>query len=461
MTPLGLTIIIASLLLFIRALRRDFLSGLAFAVAVFVIVPHELTIVVPGIPDLTLHRLFLLCLFPFIPRLIRESAGWRRIPFFRSLMALAGAQLLSLAFSEQPLASLKYFLSFTFEVLIFYVILSLSIRSEEDAMKLLKAAAYGLGVVAFLATIQKYTGFDVFVRLTGSLRTQSDLGVNATYAHRILLGYAMAMAISLVFVLLKDAEGSKQRFRLWALLLLSIGACYFSTSRGPWLGIIFGMAVLTLMRCVSLKTIAVISGLTMLVLIARPGVWQTISGLSKETFEQDTLKGRSYSYRWRLWYVAYAEITKDPIRLLFGYGGESTESMDLSGYFERESGGTTILLGFTSWDNNFACNLIEFGVIGFGCEVLIYCAVLKQLLLGWRRSEGRYRYILAASTAVAAIYLFAMTNVYIFSPQLKYLFWTVVAIGASVPQLQGVVTEDRRSSLLSGKTQNEGILCEA
>jgi hypothetical protein len=137
----------------------------------------------------------------------------------------------------------------------------------------------------------------------------------------------------------------------------------------------------------------------------------------------------SYEYRGILWHVAYSEITKSPVRLLFGYGGLTTETMDLSRYFKRGAGGTTALLGFTSWDNQMACDLIEFGYVGFIAEMVLLGSVLVGIIkLGMRVPKSDRNFMLAMFAA-CGIYTYAMTNVYIFSPQLKCLFWAVVACG--------------------------------
>src|SRR5690606_37747131 len=114
---------------------------------------------------------------------------------------------------------------------------------------------------------------------------------------------------------------------------------------------------------------------------------------------------------------------------LFGYGGLSTERMDLSHYFDRESGGTTNALGYTSWDNQLACNLIEFGIVGFTIEILLLIAAMRMLLRNMRRARPPDRTMILAFACACFIYIFALTNVYIFSPQLKFLFWTLLACG--------------------------------
>jgi len=186
------------------------------------------------------------------------------------------------------------------------------------------------------------------------------------------------------------------------------------------------------------KTFVMIAILSVVVIATRPGVRETLVSAISTTVgaDKDSLKRKSYEYRWKLWEVAYSEVKKSPERFLFGYGGLSTEEMDLSDYFDKESGGSTALLGFTSWDNQQACDLIEFGFMGFGLEVILFLAVLWKLLTLWKSSKGVDRTIMAAFISIAVIYYYARSNVYLFSPQLKCLFWALVACGVRYGELK-------------------------
>jgi O-antigen ligase len=434
-TTLGLLVIIGCLIWILRRMIQDLRRGLCAAVTVFVIMPQQLKISIAGLPDFSIQRLTLLLILPFLPRLLSESSDWRQVPFVKGLLALAGAQFLSLIFSVDAGLSIKYFLSFSCEILLFYVILSVSIRDENDVANLVRAVCRGLVVVAILATIEKYWGFNSFVALT-SFPVRSEWGVVGTYPHRILFGYAMAMALPMMLLLTDWAATRLSRRLAWLALLLVAAGCYFSTSRGPWLAAgLAGIGMMVLSGGQYLRKLSIMFGLAVVVCIVRPGVWQSISGLSKSTFQTGSLKAQSYEYRWKLWSIALSEIEKSPGRFLFGYGGHSTETMDLSRYFGREEGGTAVTIGFTSWDNNMACDLIEFGIVGFAIEMLIYLIVIRRLFAAWRRAEGGLRHLMSAVFGSVVVYVFALSNVYIYAPQLTYLFWTLVAVGMAAPRL--------------------------
>jgi O-antigen ligase len=105
--------------------------------------------------------------------------------------------------------------------------------------------------------------------------------------------------------------------------------------------------------------------------------------------------------------------------------------MDLSQFFGPEQGGTTSLIGFTSWDNNYACDLIELGTTGFILEIILFFTIVKALFKNWRESDRGSRVLQGGIMVACLVFMYAMTTVDIFSPQLKFLFWPLVAVGSS------------------------------
>jgi O-antigen ligase len=95
-------------------------------------------------------------------------------------------------------------------------------------------------------------------------------------------------------------------------------------------------------------------------------------------------------------------------------------------------------IGYTSWDNNFACNLIELGVLGFLAEMLLFFIILKKLVANWFKNDSEDRVLQGGIIVSCMVFLFAMTNVFIFAPQLKYLFWALVAAGSNFSRVLNV-----------------------
>jgi O-antigen ligase len=344
-------------------------------------------------------------------------------------------QFVSLLFGNAFGPDFKAWFGYIIEVALFYVIISEYIQIENDFAKLLSNICYGLASVAILATVQKYFHFNIVDKILPPEELWGNDGdIASTYPHRILMGYAMAMGVPLSLALASYEKEAKPRRIMYSITLLLIGANYFSMSRGPWLGLLFatiGMAVFC--GKATRKKLLFLVVLTAAVCILRPGVRDSITNLCRGTFDPDSEKNSDYQYRWQLWGVAWDQIRLSPVRLLFGYGPDSAEGMDLSDYWHGEEGSTSSItkIGFTSWDNNYACDLIQLGILGFLTEIALHLSIVKTLLDNWRSSNPDNRILQGGIAVACLVFMFAMTNVFIFAPQLKYLFWALVAVGSN------------------------------
>jgi O-antigen ligase len=421
MRMLDFLIIIVAVLAVFRASTRNLSKGFLLAVTFFVLLPPEVKIPSPGgLPEITVQRIILMG----ICALWYSSNKFSVVgtPFKRFLYVLLFLRFISVVLSITPAASIKEWLSFAFEGVIFYFIVSSVLNTAQMRIAAMKALLRGFVVVAAIGWIERYWEVSIPALVISNFGFVD--GIQATFRHRILFGYAMAMAMPLALVLLDFASGTRERLFLWVSLALIVAACFFADSRGGWIGMgIGGMLSMVLgskrtrKRCIFLLSLAAI------VVLVRPGVRQTILDRFDATFDEGSYKNESYSYRWKLWHVAYSEIQKSPERFLFGYGGLSTESMDLSRYFKPEEGGTTAKIGFTSWDNQYACDLIEYGMIGFIAECAFYFCVMISLIKRWLKADAEARGSLAALIAAVTVFIFAQSNVWIFSIQLKFFLW--------------------------------------
>jgi hypothetical protein len=427
----------AAIIAVVCALNKGFVYGLGFGTALLVALPHMLR-VPAGFFELTIQRVIIILIFLQWLRLPKGERTERPAALLPSLVCVGLCQFVSMVQSPSVADSLKSLISFGIETCLFYVIVATSVKDIRAGLWLIRCACMGIAAAAVAAWLQKYAGFDVRAFLGASTSPEMQRDILGSFPHRIMLGYAMAMTIPLLVGLLAATESKPETRRYGVALVVIIAACYFSMSRGPWLAtglVAIGLAWLGTSRP---RRVIVMAGVAVLVVvIVRPGVWDTIYDLNAETFQGDTLKGKSYEYRWVLWRVAVGEITKSVPRTLFGYGGMSHEGMDLSGYFGKQHGGNVATLGFTSFDNNYAADLLEFGLVGFMAEMVVYFKIARRLYANWRAAEPGLRDMTTATFAACAVFLFANSNVYIFSPQLRCLFWALVAVGTSTVWIEG------------------------
>jgi O-antigen ligase len=430
-------------------LHRDFIQGLAYAIFLCVSMPTHLRIPMPGdLPQLTIYRLVLILIFIYWVRNREPGLRLSRSPLFGVFCFWALTNLASLLLTGgEFVISLKRYLDFVLETAVFFLLLVTSLRNTDDTVKILRAACLGVTLVAALAVLEKYTGFNPvdYLVSTGTaegVEEPSRRDIIATYQHRILLGAGMAMGWPLMMAMMLLAERKFHRARTWWFsLALVLAACYFSDSRGPWLAtILIGGLLLVLGRKAVRKKLAVLLLFIPLVLVIKPGVIQYFAEAAKVTIDSQSLKGGNFSYRLELWRVAWAQVTRSADRFLFGYGPgfglKSKVAWELS-YRDGEQE------EIWSWDNHLAYDLYQSGVVGLLASVFLYASVLLATYGFWRRAGPDGKSLMACMIAGLFAYVFMLTNVLIFAKPVNFLFWTIAAVSYSFgPSFAELETED-------------------
>jgi O-antigen ligase len=413
--------------------RKSYSRGIALAGGLLVALPNYLLYATPGsVPDFSVQRVLLIVML----------INWYKAPkvrkvgevkFIGLIYIFIISSLISTILSPVFVASIKEFISFSVEIVLFYVIIMTSRLDDNDYKRIIYCMCIGLTVVAFFGFTEKYFRFNPVDRfLPGYVRgPRLSRDIMSTYPHRILFGVSMAMGWPLASTLseyFKKREVFKSRILLFGTILM-LGALYFSMSRGPWLAGVFGVMIFaTIGTAAERKKVVVIGALLLLTLTLKPGVYQSINNLGASTFEEGAQKAGSYNYRWELWKKAVTEIRRSPERLAFGYGFGAHQGMDWSGILSWNQ----LYYDFWSWDNHYACNLLELGLAGFMVIMILYTKIILALLRKWRFATGLFKEIGVGMIACLLVYLFMMSNVYIFAPQLNYLFWGIAAIGFNI-----------------------------
>lgn len=412
--------------------RRGVAAGLATGVFFLVVLPIEVRLPTPGaLPELTVQRALLVVLATNAIRHGIFARGFATLPGLGILMLLAASRSISLLGGIAFVPGLKDLLLLLLEGLLFFTIAGKALQDRETALRIIRSIIFASICVAFIAFVEKYRGVNLAAAIVPGIPDYPRT-VSATYRHRILLGYAMALALPLVLAYAQYVSTRWQKRLVWAGMLLIPAACYFANSRGPWAGMALGVGVIYLAsERVVRKRIALLGCVALVVVLLRPGVYESILTRWEHTKSTDTHKGRSASYRLELWQVAYTELSKSPIRFLFGYGGGSAEQMQLGDLFEF--GGGSSALGYTSWDSELAANLFKFGFVGLALELAFYAFVFKSGIRTWRYAPREGRHLLSGCLAVAAVYIWALTNVAIFNPQVSFIFLMCVAILLRAP----------------------------
>jgi O-antigen ligase len=318
-----------------------------------------------------------------------------------------------------------------------------SIKDENDIDILLRYIVSGLLVVTVLGLAERYFNFSV-IKYLNSEQYAMILSLNgrvtSTYPHPILLGSGLAMGVPLAMYSIQYLKRDYFTSLYPVTTLLLVATIYLTFSRSAWisLGICFSFGLI-LFPADMKKYLGFIILLFIMFIYLREGVYKTIDNLYYSTFDVDTIKGSSYSYRWELWRVALSKIGESATRFLFGFGDGSHEIIDLSG---RLSYDPNRIVLFKSWDNEYACILLERGVIGFLSYIIMNLYIFVKMVKGRiQQLEGKEKTLISSLLISNGVFLFTLTTVKMFSIQMVILYWTNVAIAMRMLEMRGVQNE--------------------
>lgn len=416
-------------------LVKDYKKGLCAIIFLLVFMPRELYVELGGgLPTLTGFRgiLIVFIFFCFFSR--KFQIKWHHIPHLKLLILLLIAKTISLAFAFNFNACLNRVLVYFTEILLFYIFLVKRIEDDETINGIIYSMAVAVFIIALVGFFERYTQFNPvdYISLSSDPRfdPRNEGVIYSTFSHPIHMGVALAMGWP-ICLYMTDKQSSLFKKRLFPILLLIIYASlYFSGSRGPWLSFIIAAMLLLFFKYPAIKPkLMFILILASILLTIRTGIYYSIYGLVEATFNPFGLEGDSFYYRFELFTKAYTEISKSFITFLFGYGEGAVHSMDLSG---AVSYGTGRVHSFWSWDNEFAQILIEGGFVGLILNLMLYSSIILRQIKGINLVGEENRPLMVALIASNSVFIFMMTNVSIFSPQIHFIFWTNVAIGANL-----------------------------
>lgn len=445
MILVALLLLLTLCVLLAVAARKGLEAALPFFAFMAVLSPLECSIPLPGMFDLTNQRLMLVALVGVYILSGNRNAGSPRVAStpLKVLIAIHITWVIvSTVNSVEPVTSLKMMLSMLLEYYVLYYILVHTISSTETIRNILYGMVVGIMVCCVFGAFEAYKGwsvlsyFPVRVHHFGSdilnMDEQRGLRVRSTFTHAILFGEATGMAIVWALYLLATAKRPKHKLLLWAGVMMMFLNIFKTSSRGPWSALALSFLLLILFTLHDIrKYVFVIVILSVLVCVIRPGVWDTIKGIYDSTFDQDSVVGSSYEYRWALLKVGEQALAKDGARQVWGYGLETFFDLHLEGDF----------LGvpnhkFDSCDSSWVELMVETGYVGL---VLIAILLLNPLFMAVRDARKLpkpYGYLSWIFFISMLSFYYLMTNVAIYGwGQPGYMLWIVIAMSVVYPRL--------------------------
>lgn len=425
-----LSILVVSALL-VYLLSKNYLTGICYSLFFLVVLPHQLGILLPGnLPVLTAHRvIIILLIFFWLRQAVIERS---HIPYKWQIIFIILANSISLVQSVYFEEGFKKYLQFVIENCLFFVVMITSLRKNVEIEKALRYVYKGIVAIAVLGIIERYTEIHILNILPSFIEVEIEKGVFSTFSHPILLGAILGQGVIISIALINRAERKEKKFKLWLQLFL-IGSClYFTASRGPWLAAMIGLAIMLIIgRGKIIKLVGIVCMIPLIIFIIKPEVYNSVIDMYYMTFPIDgkvQAEAASYIYRWELWIKAYKEISKSTERLLFGYGFLYHRLADLSGDFTLIEGRKGL---FQSWDNEYACLLLEVGFVGIISYAMFYIKIAQRFMIKSVRAKGNEKYLMTTLFACVLMVLFMASNVKLFSPQLMFAFYFIIAIGTN------------------------------
>lgn len=432
MNIIKLVIIVLGCLFTLHFLKQDFKKGLSIAIFLLILIPRELFVEIgEDFPTLTGFRAIVLLLFFYAIYSGRMKMRWQKIPISKLLIMVFIAKVISLLFAYNFSESLNGVLVFAIESLLFFMILFETMDNEETVDMIIKSVTFAVVIIAILGIFEKYTHFNPvdYISLPDHPRFSPRMGnvIYSTLPHSIHFGIVLAMGWPICLYQMERQASTFNRYIYGVFLIFIIAGLYFSQSRGAWLGFSLMILILLVLKYPRIKVRTIcIAYFAILVLMLRPGIFDTIYGLGAATFDENRIEGTSFFYRFELFRIAFGEIVKFPERFFFGYGDGSAQLLNIQSAVHYGSGREVL---FWSWDSEYAVTILHGGIIGITFKILLNTSILVYLIKGIKSVDEKNKSLLKALLASNIVLFFMMTNVAIFAPQLRFLLWTNTAIG--------------------------------
>lgn len=433
---------------------KDLERTLPFVAFLLTLMPRDSTIPLPGLFELTTHRVILVTL-GLLYVFFRNSGAGGHADFSTPLKYLILAHitwsLLSTMNSVVFVLSLRKMLAQVCEYYLLYYIFARTITNVATVRRILFGIVSAMILCSVFGFIEAYFHWSVltlFPQTTfgeyGPLDVDMARGlrVRATFVHPILFGGALSLAIPLALYLLTVVEKAGQRIFLVVGLMLMFLSLYKTSSRGPWIATAFSLILLVPFSELKIRRYLLAFGtMVAVVLLLRPGVRSTIVSFYQQTFQPDTVLGGSYSYRFALLNVSVQALAANPGRLLWGYGYESFRSLHLQGEFRGDPTHT-----FLSCDNAWVELMVETGCVGLMIIAALLFTPALLTLKYFRHARESERYLSGVLFVAMCAYYVEMISVAMYSwGQNGYMLWTLIAASLAYSRVAELQSSDQEA----------------
>jgi hypothetical protein len=425
------------------ASRRSLENALPVFAFFAVLMPYEARLVIPGLFDVSTTRVALLTLLVLF--LVKRDHTIRRpIPLKRLMILHIGFALCATFYSLSVVTSAKLLIAQVLEYYLLYYFFLRIVANAETVKKIVYAMMLAMGICCILGLLEAYASWSVLTIFPSNLwylyngRTDPlyieigrGLRIRSTFPHPILFGDALAMSIPIALYLLSICKQQGQRITLWIVAILMFWGIYKTSSRGPWLTLgISCILLFVLVRNRVKKYLTVIAVVTILVLLTRPGIRETIAQLYESTQDSSSPVGSSYEFRHVLIPAVTNALAKDPLRMLIGYG---------LGTFREIGVDITLLNATQRWqtcDNNWILFLYETGYVGLLIVTFLLLTPLLMMLRSYRRMPRPEKYFIGVMFISLTGFYISLLSVAGYNwGQQGLMAWILISLSVVYPRL--------------------------
>jgi O-Antigen ligase len=428
---------VSVVLLVWTTIGKGFEQALPVAAFLLLLFPNECQIRLPGLFELTTQRILVIVLLLLyavfgksnkndlpLKYLVALQVGWMFVSTFESVVFTV---------------SLKTVLSQVLDYVVPFYIFARSITKVRTIEKIFVGIVSAITLCCVFGAFEAYgypniiTIFPPIAHRFGSYDFAGERGarVMATFGHPILFGAAISMAVPIALYLLTRAKNSRDKVLLWGGVMLMFLNVYKTGSRGAWIATVMSVAMMLLFGMRKLRKYGIIIvTLSALVLIVRPGVWDTVQNNYVATMDPNSPQGESYDWRYALYRIARRELARDFGRSLWGYGPESFYYLHLQGEFHGH------MAPFESCDSSIAAIMIETGYVGLLTTSLLFLKGISRAFRAFRTLPRPVNNLSLVLLANLIAFCFMMSNVALFGwGQQNYILWIVLPLTVIYPKL--------------------------
>jgi hypothetical protein len=432
-------VVVVSLIL---ASRRRVEAALPLFCFYLVLMPHESRIVIPGLFDFSTDRVAILTLLIlFLVR--RERITRAPIPLKRLICFHVVCALCSSVYSLSVATSAKLLVGQVIEYYLLYYMLVRITSEIHTIYKMLYSMLVAIGICCLFGLLEAYASWSILAIFpsnlwvtygpTGLLYIEWGRGlrIRSTFPHPILFGDALAMSIPLVLYLLSVWKHRLQRFVMWTVLLLMFWALYKTSSRGPWIVAVVSCILLFLMIANHVrKYLIVMATVSLIVLCARPGIWQTVVELYRSTLDESSVVGSSYQYRHVVADTVRQAVAKEPGRAMLGYGLGTFRELGLEIDFLNQR------QRWYTCDNNWALFLYETGYLGLLSIGMLLFKPLLMMIQSYKRARGAGQNLVCVLFISVAGFYFSLLSVAGYDwGQQGFMAWILISLSVVYPRV--------------------------